>query len=405
MVRLELAEFFQFCNRETDEYEENFHVFFDLGETQKCVFINQGMNFVMDDESLAEHCKSMERLDIPAHEVTVRCDEDSFFEVLTGSKTVEAANQAGVLKISVSDEDYKTSGLLERGLRLTLGDFLDQKNSDSEGEGFDLRSLIRESRNEMLVGCTALLDVKVPAEYRNDVVESALGSPSAETSPKLLTDQIFKAIYRREGLANFFRISGGQYWVADLLEAGNAAMVLTYAGLIIKILGTKQKEVQEQLLADKAVLIRKFNEATASDDWGDVDESAWRSVANEYLQRRFDLDFSEQIAALRIFAGFLGRVVNSAMGASAPDESSVSTGVDYEHHLVHLLKSAGFNASVTKASGDQGADVVVESPNGQIVIQAKYYSKPVGNGAVQEVSAARGHYGAAAALVVTNASL
>jgi restriction system protein len=75
---------------------------------------------------------------------------------------------------------------------------------------------------------------------------------------------------------------------------------------------------------------------------------------------------------------------------------------DYEHLCAELLVDAGWSAHATKASGDQGADVLAERNGALAVLQCKLYSSPVGNKAVQEVHAARGHYQSKWAVVVSN---
>jgi len=77
-------------------------------------------------------------------------------------------------------------------------------------------------------------------------------------------------------------------------------------------------------------------------------------------------------------------------------------GRQFEHYLGLLFKSQGYSVEVTSASGDYGADLVLAKNGRKIVVQAKRYSKNVGLQAVQEVQAAKAHYGATEAWVVTN---
>lgn len=77
---------------------------------------------------------------------------------------------------------------------------------------------------------------------------------------------------------------------------------------------------------------------------------------------------------------------------------------DYERHCAMLLRTAGWKAQVTAASGDQGTDVLARRAGRILVLQCKLYSNPVGNSAVQAVSAARLHQRADLAAVVSNAS-
>lgn len=99
--------------------------------------------------------------------------------------------------------------------------------------------------------------------------------------------------------------------------------------------------------------------------------------------------------------------------SSLEEEESLVTGSDayhpnmsphdYEEFCAKLLRRVGWEAQTTVASGDQGADVVASKNNIRLVIQCKLYAQPVGNKAVQEVNAARSHYVANYAVVVSNA--
>ena len=52
----------------------------------------------------------------------------------------------------------------------------------------------------------------------------------------------------------------------------------------------------------------------------------------------------------------------------------------------------GWKTQVTKASGDQGCDVLAVKGRARVAIQCKYYSKPIGNKGVQEINAAKSYY-------------
>nr|WP_226816675.1 restriction endonuclease [Advenella sp. FME57] len=79
--------------------------------------------------------------------------------------------------------------------------------------------------------------------------------------------------------------------------------------------------------------------------------------------------------------------------------------MQFEHKCAQVLRSVGWNARVTVASGDQGVDIEAERQDGyRIVVQCKYYSSPVGNSAVQEIAAGVQHYQANRGVVVSQAS-
>ena len=77
------------------------------------------------------------------------------------------------------------------------------------------------------------------------------------------------------------------------------------------------------------------------------------------------------------------------------------SGVEFEHYLVHLFVAEGCAVRHTGRPGDYGADLLLRREDGLTVVQAKRTAAPVGVGAVQEAVAARPHYGAQGAMVVT----
>ncbi|MGG3662981.1 restriction endonuclease [Bacillus gobiensis] len=77
-------------------------------------------------------------------------------------------------------------------------------------------------------------------------------------------------------------------------------------------------------------------------------------------------------------------------------------GVQFEYYLAALFKHIGYKVKTTKASFDYGADLVMDKDGERIVVQAKRHLKKVGISAVQEISAAKTHYKANDAWVVTN---
>lgn len=110
------------------------------------------------------------------------------------------------------------------------------------------------------------------------------------------------------------------------------------------------------------------------------------------------------ISLLLVFAFFIYRAVKvrERISRSGIKEIDVMDGIEFENYLKILYSKLGYKTSVTKASGDFGADVILEKDGKKIVVQAKRYSSNVNLQAVQEVTAARSHYGAQEAWVVTN---
>lgn len=83
------------------------------------------------------------------------------------------------------------------------------------------------------------------------------------------------------------------------------------------------------------------------------------------------------------------------------------TGLEYEHFCAKYLIQKGFKSvRVTPGSNDFGGDIIATDKHGDTwVFQCKKYSGKVSNTAVQEAVAAKAHYGAKKAAVITNSEL
>lgn len=86
--------------------------------------------------------------------------------------------------------------------------------------------------------------------------------------------------------------------------------------------------------------------------------------------------------------------------------SARESGYAYETRVAKALRKQGYrDVYVTSKSGDYGADVIATDRCGnKVCIQCKHYTSPVGVKAIQEVVAAKGHYGCSKSAVYTNSS-
>jgi restriction system protein len=62
-------------------------------------------------------------------------------------------------------------------------------------------------------------------------------------------------------------------------------------------------------------------------------------------------------------------------------------GLDFEHYLCRLLVHRGYQAEVTRASGDLGVDIVARRDGQKHAVQAKRYSKGVSRRAISDAVA------------------
>ena len=84
------------------------------------------------------------------------------------------------------------------------------------------------------------------------------------------------------------------------------------------------------------------------------------------------------------------------------DDIDVMTGLEFENFISKLFIQMGYSAYTTKASGDQGIDVIAEKNGIKYGIQAKCYSVSVGNSSIQEAVAGKAYYSLDKVIVITN---
>lgn len=81
------------------------------------------------------------------------------------------------------------------------------------------------------------------------------------------------------------------------------------------------------------------------------------------------------------------------------------TGLEFEEYTAQLLKRIGYShVAVTKASGDQGIDVLATKDGVRYAIQCKNYSNRLDNTPVQEVYAGKSFYHCDIGVVLTNST-
>lgn len=133
-------------------------------------------------------------------------------------------------------------------------------------------------------------------------------------------------------------------------------------------------------------------------------------LIRRYLQNRLDPEGSLKRKKLEAELAALRGMEEQAKKAQIERErleltayrSPAMTGQEFEHWCARRLDALGWETEPTKVSGDQGCDVIARKNGVTIVIQCKLHTKPVGNKAVQEVFAAKHHYNAYAAAVVSS---
>ena len=83
------------------------------------------------------------------------------------------------------------------------------------------------------------------------------------------------------------------------------------------------------------------------------------------------------------------------------DDIDKMNGEEFEIYIGELFKKLGYKIVVTKVSGDQGIDVIVQKGGIKTGIQCKRYTNKVSNSAIQEAVAGKAQYGLDKVMVIT----
>ena len=172
--------------------------------------------------------------------------------------------------------------------------------------------------------------------------------------------------------------------------------------IIIVFLFLKKRFVKRRLRKNVrkfySVLSLKRHNGTKMDDYKNEITKDWEKDIKYFVENTCHLSFKK--GYIKLVNKYLDKLEKNRDVSN----SSNLDGWEYENLICLRLKSLGFKAEVTPGSGDQGADVLAERAGKTFVIQCKYYSKPVGNKAVQEAFSGQHFYNTNYAVVVTNTS-
>lgn len=86
------------------------------------------------------------------------------------------------------------------------------------------------------------------------------------------------------------------------------------------------------------------------------------------------------------------------------NDVDLMSGIEFENFIADLFNKMGYKTQVTKASGDQGIDVIAEKDDYKIAVQAKCYQGVVGNHAIMEAVGGMKFYNANKCMVITNST-
>jgi len=176
----------------------------------------------------------------------------------------------------------------------------------------------------------------------------------------------------------------------------------------------KSRLEQTAVLVDRHIeeLARQRIRLVRIDAYGVAETSKWHAEVQRFIDKVIfpELFVKDFAVGKRTLDPILHNIVEEKSRARAIEiEAALSfatdmTPQDFERWCAKIVSSNGWKTATTKATGDQGADVVAVKDGMRVVLQCKLYNTPVGNKAVQEAFAAQHHYRANASAVVANAN-
>jgi len=153
-------------------------------------------------------------------------------------------------------------------------------------------------------------------------------------------------------------------------------------------------------------LLRKRRSLRTMGDYGEANTGAWEREIRYFLAASLPEGIGVMERAGVQLVGLVDSILAEAANPPLPQSlDALSEGVgptQYEELCAEVMRLMGYDVRLTKASGDQGVDVVARKGAVTIAMQCKLYTSPVGNKAVQEVYAGKKFIEADLAVVVSN---
>jgi len=158
--------------------------------------------------------------------------------------------------------------------------------------------------------------------------------------------------------------------------------------------------VKKLTIEHQKTLLLKRSQLILDDDYGSPDHTKWDKELNYFINTIIqpsinlelnmlnDLNYDVQKEINHIYnivEGLLDQAEDEQMSDPNYKSHEEMSPNEYEHYCADLLREKGWEAKVTKASGDQGVDIIATRGRLKIAVQCKLYAKPVGNKAVQEI--------------------
>lgn len=157
-------------------------------------------------------------------------------------------------------------------------------------------------------------------------------------------------------------------------------------------------------------LLTRYRQLVTTDPYGNLDLSRWMAEVEYFIdnvvgkQCALAYVYMQREHIARYISEIVKEIADQHLIEYENSDVDAMTGQEFEEFCARILMDNGWQASLTKGSGDQGVDIIAQKNGSTLAIQCKRYSTPVGNAAVQEVIAGKQFLRTDHAVVVSNAS-
>lgn len=162
-------------------------------------------------------------------------------------------------------------------------------------------------------------------------------------------------------------------------------------------------KIREMARIHRAALFRNIDAAITKNDYGIVTNDRTKEVVDEFFYSvGIEVDLINRDRAESVLFKEIEMQRQADLESGFDVGRLPSEGHAFEKWVAESLMRFGWEAEVTRGSGDQGIDVIAIKNGKKLGLQCKLYNGPVGNKAIQEAHAGKIFYGVDAGGVITN---
>ena len=180
---------------------------------------------------------------------------------------------------------------------------------------------------------------------------------------KARVDQIVDAIRRKEISVNSFERLGIINIANKFLDVALRKKRHDLERIVLELV-KREDYLRSTFLPLQRSRVNKYGDIDLSDELNEIDEF----IDHFFDRKEFDYFYTVSPAALLL------NYIDEKLAIFKVQDDMPQDGIEFEHWCANQIEAQGWVVSVSKASGDQGVDVVAERDRKRVAIQCKRYS-------------------------------